>query len=254
MLTHPTLEKLQQMRLFGMATAFGELLEDPGAEKLSFEEKFSLLVDREETDRADRRLQRRLKRAKFDEPACMEDINYEHNRGLDRAQMRSLATCRWVREHHNVIFVGPTGTGKTWLSCALGHKACLEGFKAEYHKLRSLLTDLEIARADGRSLKVARRLARTHVLILDDWGLEPLTDQQRRTLLEIIDDRRRSGSTICTSQDPLEKWHEAIGESTLAVAILDRIVHNAYKFTLKGESMRKICSPLTANQTPETND
>lgn len=239
MLMHPTLEKLQALRLFGMKDAFQEQLEDPAAEKLTFEERLALLVDREETDRADRRLARRLKRAKLREQASMEDIDYTHRRGLNKPLMQGLASCRYIREHNNVIFVGPTGTGKTYLACALAHKACLEGFKAEYHRLSTLLAELEMARGDGRFPKVFRRLSKTHVLILDDWGLDPLTAPQRRDLLELLDDRHGRRSTIATSQFPVDTWHKTIGDATLGDAILDRIVHNAYKITLKGESMRK---------------
>lgn len=239
MLTNPTIEKLHTLRLYGMRTAYREQIEDPEAHELAFDERLALLVDREEIDRADRRLARRLKQAKLREQASVEDIDYAHRRGLNRSLIKGLATCRYVREHNNVLFIGPTGTGKTYLACALAHKACLEGFKAEYHRLSRLLAELEIARGDGRFPKLFRRLAKTHVLILDDWGLDPLTAPQRRDLLELLDDRHGRQSTIATSQLPIEHWHKTIGDATLGDAILDRIVHNAYKINIEGESMRK---------------
>ena len=245
MLTHPTLDKLQAMKFFGMARAFAEQLDSADIDALEFETRLALLVDREWTERHSRQLTNRLRRAKLRHSACIEDIDYRHRRGLDKALIASLASCRWVRDRLNVLITGPSGVGKTWLACALAHQACREGRSALYLRLPRLLTELDISRADGRYAKVLASLAKTEVLILDDWGLTPLTAEHRRDLLEIIEDRNSRRSTIVTSQLPVEKWHHFIADPTLADAILDRIVHSAYKFNLKGESMRKTNTPLT---------
>jgi len=180
-----------------------------------------------------------LHKAKLRQTACIEDIDYRHPRGLDKALMRSLATCQWVRDRHNVLITGPTGIGKTWLACALGHQACREGWTVLYLRLPRLLQEFPLAKGDGRYVKLMMALAKTDVLILDDWGLAPLSEDNRRDLLELLEDRYDCRATIVTSQLPVEHWHEAIGEPTLADAILDRLVHNAYKIALKGDSMRK---------------
>lgn len=239
MLTHPTLEKLQQLKLTGMVQALIEQLKMPEITELSFDERFGLLVDREITHREDRRLTNRLHQAKLRQSACIEDIDYRHPRGLDKSVITRLATCQWVRDRHNVLITGPTGIGKTWLACALGHQACRAGLTALYLRLPRLLQELPVAKADGRYGKLMGTLAKTDVLILDDWALAPLSEENRRDLLEVLEDRHDRRATIITSQLPLEHWHAAIGEPTLADAILDRLVHNAYKIVLKGESMRK---------------
>src|SRR5215475_262195 len=245
MLNHPTFEKLHALRLSGMSQALMEQMQMPEITALSFEERLGLLVDRELTERDNRRLTTRLRQAKLRQTACIEDIDYRHPRGLEKSLMTRLVTCQWVREHHNVLITGPTGIGKTWLGCELGHKACREGLTAFYLRLPRFLPELTIAKGDGRYGKMLTTLAKTDVLILDDWGLAPLNDENRRDLLEIIEDRHDCRATLVTSQLPVEHWHEALGDPTLADAILDRLVHNAYKIPLQGESMRKQQARLT---------
>jgi DNA replication protein DnaC len=251
MLTHPTLDKLQTLKLSGMYHALVEQLQMADIGALSFEERFGLLVDRALTERDTRRLTTRVRQAKLRQTACIEDIDYRHPRGLDKAVMARLATCQWVRERHNVLITGPTGIGKTWLGCALGHKACRDGFTVLYLRLPRFLQELPIAKGDGRYRKLMTTLAKTDLLLLDDWGLAPLNDENRRDLLEIVEDRHDCRATLITSQLPVEHWHEALGDPTLADAILDRLVHNAYKITLQGESMRKRQARLTRGATIE---
>jgi DNA replication protein DnaC len=245
MLNHPTFEKLHALRLSGMYQALMEQMQMPEITALSFEERLGLLVDRESTERENRRLTTRLRQAKLRQTACIEDIDYRHPRGLDKALMTRLVTCQWVQDRQNILITGPTGIGKTWLACALGHKACREGWTALYLRLPRFLQALPIAKGDGRYGKLLTTLAKTDVLILDDWGLAPLNDENRRDLLELLDDRYDRRTTMVTSQLPVDHWHEAIGEPTLADAILDRLVHNAYKISLQGESMRKRQATLT---------
>ena len=245
MLTQPTLDTLQTLRLHGMYHALVEQLHMPDIAALTFEERFGLLVDREITERENRRLTTRLRQAKLRQTACIEDLDDRHPRGIDKALITHLATCQWVREHHNVLITGPTGIGKTWLGCALGHQACRDGLTALSLRLPRFLQELPMAKGDGRDGKLLTTLAKTDVLILDDWGLAPLSDENRRALLEIVDDRHDRRATIITSQLPVEHWHDALGDPTLADAILDRLVHNAYKIALHGESMRKRPAKLT---------
>jgi DNA replication protein DnaC len=251
MLTHPTLDKLQALKLTGMTAALSDQLQMPDIEELSFDERLGLLVDRELTARDNRRLTSRLRRARLKHQAALEDIDYRHPRGLDKSLIQALAACRWVQEHLNILITGPTGVGKTWLACALAQKACREGHTALYLRLPRLLPELAIAKGDGRYPKLLTMLAKTEVLVLDDWGLAPLTAEHRRDLLEILEDRHGVRSTLATSQLPLDKWHDLIGDPTLADAILDRLVHNAYKITLKGASMRKRQAKLTDTTQPE---
>ncbi len=239
MLNHPTLEKLHQLRLRGMAKAFKEQLEQPEIEGLSFEDRLGLLIDREVTERENWHLKIRLRNARLQQNACVEDIDYRSPRGLDKALMLRLAGCDWIRHKDNVLLVGPTGTGKTYIACALGQKACREGFNVVYRRTPRLFAEILQAKGEGRQLKFLAALAKADLLILDDWGLAPLDDEQRRDLLEIMDDRHINRSTLITSQLPVDKWHEMIGDGTLADAILDRLVHNAHKIKMKGESMRK---------------
>jgi len=249
MLLHPTLEILQKLRLTGMLKALREQLQDPEITSLSFEERLGLLLDRELTERESRRLKSRLKQAKLRESAAIEDLDYRTPRGLDKALIRRLATGQWIGEHLNVLITGPTGVGKTWIACALAHKACREGYTVRYRRLPRLLEELALARAAGRYPKLLTELARTDLLLLDDWGLAPLNDEQRRDLLEILDDRFNTRSTLVTSQLPLAHWHDYLGDPTLADAILDRLVHCAYKLNLSGESMRKHNAKLTEEPT-----
>jgi DNA replication protein DnaC len=248
MLHHPTLDKLQALRLTGMVKALSEQMHMPDIAALSFEERLGLLVDRELTERSDRRLTTRLRQAKLRLSACLEDLNYRYPRGLDKSLMSTLAACQWVRDRHNVLITGPTGIGKTWLACALGHQACREGYTVLYLRLPRLLQELPIAKGDGRYPKLMALLAKTDLLMLDDWGLATFNDENRRDILEILEDRHERGATIVASQLPVEHWHDAIGHPTLADAILDRLIHNAYKIMLKGESMRKRPTPMVQDQ------
>lgn len=245
MLQHPTMEKLHALKLSGMAGALADQLATPDITELSFEERLGLLVDREMTERENRRLSSRLRRAKLRHSAILEDIDYRTARGLDKALVQSLAGCQWVKEHLNILITGPTGVGKTWLACALAHKGCRCGYTAQYVRLSRLLRELIIAKGDGRYANLLAGLAKVDVLILDDWGLMKLSAENRRDLLEVLEERHGRRSTIATSQLPIEEWHGVIGDATLADAILDRLVHNAYKINLRGESMRKQQPKLT---------
>lgn len=239
MLNHPTLDKLHALRLNGMARAFTEHLNAPDTEALSADERLALMVERELLERDNRRLTTRLRRAKLRHNACVEDIDFRHPRGLDKALLAKLATGNWLREHLNCLITGPTGIGKSWLACALAQKACRDGFTVLYARLPRLLRELALAKGDGRYPKLVRELARTDLLVLDDLGTAKLDDEHRRDLLEILDDRYNARSTLVTSQFPVDHWHELLADPTLADAILDRLVHNAYKLNLKGESLRK---------------
>ena len=247
MLIHPILDKLQSLRFFGMLNALEEQMKMPDAEKLSFEERFGLLIDREMTERQNRRFNPRLRKAKLRQNACIEDIDFRHQRGLHKSSMMQLASGQWIKEAHNVLIIGPTGVGKTYLACALAHKACQLDYSALYWRLPRLLQELEIAKGDGRYAKLLKSVAKTHLLVIDDWGLKKLIKEQSHDLLEIFEDRHRLRSTLITSQLPVDHWHEIIDNPTLADAILDRLVHNAYRINLKGESMRKKKSNLTNN-------
>lgn len=240
MMIHPTLEHLHTLRLRGMAAALEEQLQSSAAAELGFEERLTLLVEREVTWRDNRRLQRLLQEARLRIPgAAPEDIDFRSARGLDRGVVLRLASADWVRQHQVVLVVGPTGVGKSYLACALGQAACRNGFSTRYYRLGRLLSELALARADGSYAKLLNKLAKTELLILDDWGLAPLADAERRDLLEILEDRYRTRATLITSQLPTEHWHDYIGSPTLADAILDRLVNGAHKLTLKGGSMRK---------------
>jgi len=238
MLKTPTMEKLQTLKLNGMLKGLEELSSSELG-SLSFDEKFGLLVDREIIDRENRRLTTRLKQAKFRQQACFEDIDFRHPRMLDKSMVLSLGMCQWIKEHQNIIINGATGIGKSYLACAFGHKACLEGYKVRYYRASRLFRDLHAAQGDGTYSKLLKSISKFHVLIIDDWGLENLKDQQRNDLLEILEDRHGIHSTIVTSQLPTEHWHEVIGNPTIADAVLDRLVHNAHKINLDGDSMRK---------------
>ena len=245
MLTHPTVDKLHQLRCAGMAKALAEQLGSTEVTALSFEERLGLIVDRELTERHSRQLTNRLRRARLRHAACIEDIDFRQPRGLDRDLVLALADARWLRDRLNVLITGPAGVGKTWIACALAHSACRNGYSTSYRRLPRLLTELAIARADGRYAKLLASLAKTALLVIDDWGVSKLSAENRRDLLEIVEDRHGLRSTIVTSQLPVAKWHAVIADPTLADAILDRLVHNAYQLNLKGESMRKSRAPLT---------
>jgi len=245
MLTHPTFDQLRALKLTGMLKALQEQAQMPDIDRLEFLERLGLLVDREIAERDNRRLNARLRFARLKQAACLEDLDLKTPRQLDRALIRQLADCRWVKEHLNILITGPTGVGKSYLACALAQKACRQGYTAFYQRLPRLLTELEIARGDGRYPRLMRQLAKVDVLVLDDWGLDSgLNDRQRRDLLEILDDRYATHATVVTSQLPTEHWHEAIGDPTLADAILDRLVHNAHRIKLQGKSMRKHKAPV----------
>jgi DNA replication protein DnaC len=239
MLNQQTIEKLHAMKLFGMAACFRAQSESVATGNLSFEERLALLVDEQWTWRENRALARRLRAAKLKERGVIEDINYQHPRQLERKLMRSLITSEWVRQHHNILFIGPTGIGKSWLACALAHKACRDGFTVLHKRTSELFRDLAVAHADGSFGRVLLKLARIDVLLLDDFAMAPLKDGERREFLEICDERYQRRSLILTSQLPVDHWHEQIGDPSIADSILDRIIHNAYRVELNGESMRK---------------
>ena len=240
MLNEPTIEKLKTMRLDAMASAWSEQHGKADVQRLSFDERFALLVDAEWLHRENRRLAKALRDAKLKlANAAMEDIEYSPKRELDRAQLRQLASCRWVAEHQNILVTGATGTGKTYLACALAQQACRKGHRAIYRRASRLFSELALARADGSYPRLLARLARADVLVLDDWAMTTITDAERRDLLEVLEDRYGTRSTIITSQVPPKKWHEHIADPTHADAICDRLIHNAHKLVLKGPSKRK---------------
>jgi DNA replication protein DnaC len=245
MLIHPTLDKLESLRLTGMVKAFKEQMEMADISDITFEERLGLLVDREATERETRRLKTRLRKAKLRQNACIEDIDFKHPRGLDKSLITRLADCEWIKKHQNLIITGPTGVGKSYLGCAFAQKACREDYTAVYLRISRLFEELSLARGDGRYIKMLTGFAKTDLLVLDDYGLAKLNQEQRHDLLEILEDRHELKSMLVTSQLPLEHWHEQIGDPTLADAILDRLIHNAHKIHLKGGSMRKKKANLT---------
>ena len=239
MLTHPTLDLLHDLGLHGMAKGFKALATAPETQALEHAEWLALLLEHEATLRRQKRFEARAKAARLRHNASVEDVDYRAVRGLDRTLFLKLATCEWIRARRNLLIVGPCGVGKSWLACALGHKACREDFSVLYHRVPRLFAALALARGDGRYAKLLRSLSRVDLLVLDDWGPEPLNADQRRDLLEIVEDRYDARSILITSQLPVESWYEIIGNPTLADAILDRIVHNAYRIDLKGDSLRR---------------
>lgn len=240
MLDHPTLDQLKALKLDGMAEAYTELQGRDGTADLTHAEWLGLLIDRESASRDSKRFESRMRTARLRHVgACPEDVDYRARRGLDKALFQELLTGKWIAEKRNLIITGPCGVGKTWLACALTQAACRTGSTALYKRLPRLFDELELAHGDGRFPRLFRSLTKTRLLILDDWGPDRLTASQRRDLMEIVEDRYQAGSTIITSQLPLSTWHDVIGEPTFADAILDRIVHNAYRLELSGQSLRK---------------
>lgn len=240
MLQHPTLDRLKALRLDGMAEAFAELQAQDRAADLTHAEWLGLLADREAASRETRRYETRIRAARLRHVgACPEDVDYRSRRGLDKALFQSLLTARWITDKRNLIITGPCGVGKTWLGCALAQAACRNGVTVLYKRLPRLFEELDLAHGDGRFPRLFRAITKTQLLILDDWGPERLTAPQRRDLMEIVEERYRRGSTMITSQLPISAWHDVIGEPTFADAILDRIVHNAYRLELEGQSMRR---------------
>jgi DNA replication protein DnaC len=239
MLNQPTLNTLRSLRLAGMAEAFAQQLEQPDVQRLSFDERLALLVDRELTYRRNRRLQRLLHDAHFRQQACVEEIDFQPKRGLDRSMIAGLSSCDWIRQRHNLLITGATGTGKSWMACALGQAACRQGLAVKYERTHRLLEQLRIARGDGSYHKKLAGLAKLDLLILDDFGLKPLQQTERHDLLEIIEDRHDVHSTLITSQLPVSSFYEYLNEPTIAEALLDRLLHGAHRLELKGESLRR---------------
>lgn len=247
MLTHPTIERLITLGLAGMAKALEEQRRLPDVAALSFEERLALLVDRESIERENKRLTSRLKFAGLRQNAVVEDVDMKAARGLDKALFAKLVVGDWIDQHQNLIIVGKTGLGKSWLACALGYKACRDDRSVIYHRVPRLFDALALARGDGRHARLLKSIARTQLLILDDWGLANVSAEQGRDLLEILDDRQGRGATIVTSQVEVKHWHEMIANPTVADAILDRLVHNAHRLDLAGESLRKAAGKRTAS-------
>ena len=245
MLTHPTVDQLVKLGLGGMARAFTELQNNQSATSLDHAAWLALLLDREATERSNRQLTARLRHAKLRQRATIEDIDWRSPRGLDRALFQRLIAGDWIDAPHNLIIEGPTGVGKSWLACALGNKACRDNRSVLYQRVPKLFADLALARGDGRYPRLIKRLGKVRLLILDDCGLEPFGPDQRRDLLEIVEERYGQRATLITSQIPVDRWHDIIGEPTIADAILDRIVHNAHRLKLKGDSLRR---KITAQQ------
>jgi DNA replication protein DnaC len=240
MLTEPTIEKLQALHLGAMAAAWAAQREDPKIHDVDFDSRFAMIVEAEQLARDNKRLERGLREAKLRiANACIEDLDYAPKRELDRSMMRQLAGCGWIAAHANVIITGATGTGKSYVACALAQQACRKGYRVLYRRMPRLLEELALAHADGTYTRLLGRLAKVDVLVLDDWGLAPLRDQERRDMLEIFDDRHTARSAILTSQLPVEKWHDYVADPTIADALLDRVVHNAHRIKLKGPSRRK---------------
>jgi DNA replication protein DnaC len=239
-LTEPTLEKLKALRLYALGDAWITQQKDADSQKLSFDERLGMLVDAEWLARENRRLGRLLKDARLRiGGACVEDIDYPPRRELEKSTIRQLATCRWIAEHQNVVITGMTGTGKTYVACALAQQACRKGYRSIYRRATRLNEELALAHADGSYTRLLARFAKADVLVLDDWGLVPMSEQQRQDVLEILEDRHGARSTVVTSQLPVENWHDYIAHPTIADAVLDRLVHNANRLVMKGPSRRK---------------
>lgn len=248
-MTTQTLAQLRQLKLPGMAAALQAQLEQAGTyEGLSFIERLALLLDQECLSREQRKQERLIRQARFKLRANIQEIDYQHPRNITRAQIAQLAKGEWISRTQNLLITGPCGSGKTYLGCALGHNACLLGYSVRYYRLSRLLLELTQAKADGSYQKHLKQLAKVQLLLIDDWGLEPLTLAHRNDLMEIMDDRHGHTATLVISQLPTDQWYASIGDNTLADAILDRLMHNAHRLPLKGESMRKILGKLTEDE------
>ena len=240
MLMQPTLQKLKALKLSGMAEALLQLQENTESEGLSFDERFGIIVDREELHRENKRQARLIKGAKLrSSQACIEDVNYHHKRGLEKSLISAFSQCDWIRRKQNIIFTGPTGIGKTYLACALGQRACQQGFSTRYFRVTRLLEEIRLSQGCGKYMIFMNQLSKTDVLILDDWGLGQLNKNERQDMLEILEDRHALKSTVITTQVPVQFWHEYIGDATIADAVLDRLLSGAHKLELQGESLRK---------------
>ena len=234
-----TLEKLHALRLKPMADAFKAQLDQPDLATMPFDERFALLVDIQHSAAQSAALEQRLRRAGMRQSACLENLDLRTPRGLDRATIQALTTGQWIRQNLNILLIGPAGIGKSWIACALGNRAARDGYSVLYKRLSRLLDELAVARLQGRQGRLLATIARTRVLVLDDWAMVKLTAEQRRDLMEVIDDRHGRASTLVATQIPVDRWHDQIGDPTYADAILDRIVHNAHRLELRGESMRR---------------
>lgn len=240
MLSSSTQEKMRQLKLSGMLSALEYIQQTPTLHTMTFQEGLGLLVDHEVTDRANKRLARLMKQAKLRYPnALVEDINYEHKRALKHEQLRYLVSGQWLTQHHNLLFIGPAGVGKTYLACACAQLACRQGAITRYFRLSKLLEALRIAHADGSYSTLMKQLLQVKCLLIDDWGIDTIHPGQRADLLEVIDDCYEERTVIITSQLPIEHWHDYIGDHTIADALLDRIIYQAQRFNLSGESLRK---------------
>jgi DNA replication protein DnaC len=250
MLNNATVDKLRSLKLTGMADEFTEQLKKPMPD-LDFEDRLGLLIEREWYLRENRRLSRRLRSADFKQQACVEDINYQHPRKLNKEMTKDLVRCQWIRNHLNLLITGPTGCGKTWLACAFSHRACLLGLTAKYYRLPRLWGKLKTAKIDGTYSQLLSEISKIDVIILDDWGISSPDEEQRRDLLEILDDRYQKKSTVITSQLPISHWHEHLNDATIADAILDRLIHNSIKMELDGFSLRETQPVLLDNPKKE---
>jgi DNA replication protein DnaC len=248
MMIHPVLDSLKQLRLKGFVEALENQLKHPASKQLLFEERLALLTDHEIAFRENKRLQERLKRAKFKQQAYLQDVIYEPSRKLDRSLIMSLENCDWITKHRNILITGATGTGKSYIAEAIAHNACLKGFTVLRVQCPRIFQELTAAKADGSYLKMQAGMGKADLLLIDDLGISPLTDENRRDFLGFIDDRCKNRPTIITSQLPVKNWHEAIGDATLADAILDRLIHDAYRIPLAGESMRKKLSTMSEKE------
>jgi DNA replication protein DnaC len=252
MFLHPTLDKLKALKLEGMLAAYSDQVSLPECQSLSFEERLGLLVDREMSVRESKKLALRLARASLRQEVAIEDLDLRTPRRLDRAQMLALSSCEWVRRHENCIVTGPTGVGKSFVCCALAQKACREGLDVLYRRTPRLFAELALARSDGSYARKLYAISRCDLLVLDDFGVAPFDEPARRDLLELLDDRYGKRSTLVAAQVPIDQWHDIIGDPTLADAILDRLVHNAHKVRMEGESMRKLRGSLTTEPTAQS--